>query len=233
MSLARRDLSQLPHLIGLLEDREPAVQLEAARALRMVASEPAVKKALQKASASQSDAVSPLAQQLHFALLLESGTKDAHKRPASPAAWRAAVATGGNAESGERLFLHTMTGCTVCHQAQGRGVYIGPDLSHVARSLDRNRLIDAILEPSREVAPQYEHHIVTTKTGAVYSGVLVHTALDGAPLMDALGAGRLRVSMAQVVRHDTSPLSLMPPGLENIMTVQDFRDLLAYLLTLK
>ena len=46
-------------------------------------------------------------------------------------------------------------------------------------------------------------------------------------------AGRLRVPIAQVARHDTSPVSLMPAGLENTMTVQDFRDLLAYLLSMK
>ena len=39
--------------------------------------------------------------------------------------------------------------------------------------------------------------------------------------------------MAQVARHDTSTLSMMPAGLETTMTVHDLRDLLAYLLTLK
>ncbi len=235
LSLARRDPSQLPVLATLLEDREPDVQTETARALRLVSSDAPVKKALQEklASLRGSGSSSALAEQLHFALQSGGTPVGAPARPGSASEWRKAVATGGNAESGQRVFLNPLTGCTSCHQALGRGTSIGPDLSHVARSLDRAKLIDAVLDPSREVAPQYEHHIVTTKSGAVYSGVLVHTALDGAPLINALGAGRLRVPMAQVARHDTSTLSMMPAGLENTMTVQDFRDLLAFLQSLE
>jgi putative membrane-bound dehydrogenase-like protein len=233
VSLARRDPSQLPALAKLLNDTEQAVQIEIARALRIWAYETEVKRRLREMLASLPDRSSGLAEQLQFALGLDAAAPDAPKRPATEAEWRQAVNGGGDAKSGERLFLNALTGCTNCHQAQGRGTNIGPDLSHVARSLDRKSLIEAILAPSRQVAPQYEHHIVTTKAGAVYSGVLVHIGLDGSPLINALGAGRLRVAVAQVARHDTSPVSLMPAGLENTMTVQDFRDLLAYLLTLK
>lgn len=227
-SLARRDTTQLPSLAGLLNDRESDVRLETARALRLVSSDASVRTTLQEKLPALHDLSSALAEQLQFAL-----QPGASKRPASPAEWRKAVADGGNAESGRRVFLSMQTGCTLCHQAQGRGTAIGPDLSNVARSLDRVKLIEAILDPSREVAPQYEHHIVSTKSGATYSGVLVHIGLDGSPLINALGAGRIRLPAAQIARHDTSALSMMPAGLENTMTVHDFRDLLAFLLTLK
>ncbi|RBP46481.1 hypothetical protein DES53_102872 [Roseimicrobium gellanilyticum] len=229
MSLARREPSQLAALSGLLNDQDMRVQLEIARSLRLVASETSVRNQLRLKLATLSDSSSALAQQLHLALQTESATK----RPASEVEWREAVKAPGDAVSGERVFLHPLSGCTACHQAEGRGTSIGPNLTYVARSLDQERLVEAILVPSREVAPQYEHHIVTTKAGMVYSGVLVHSALDGAPLIDALGAGRIRVPMTQVARHDTSTLSMMPAGLENTMTVQDLRDLIAYLTTLK
>lgn len=229
VSLARRDPSQLAAVTGLLDDQETQVQLEAARALRLVAGDAPVRKKLQEKLASLSNASSALAQQLHLALQTETAVK----RPVSEAEWREAMRGPGDPAAGERMFLHPLTGCAACHQAEGRGTNIGPNLTYVARSLDRDRLVEAILVPSREVAPQYEHHLVTTKTGMVYSGVLVHSALDGAPLIDALGVGRVRVPMAQVARHDTSTLSIMPAGLENTMSVQDFRDLIAYLLTLK
>lgn len=228
VSLARRDPTQLPALAGLLNDREAAVQLEIARALRLAAGEPAVRQAMQEKLTSLTDPASALAEQLQFAL-----QPGASKRPASPAEWRKALAEGGNAESGRRVFLSVQTTCTTCHHAQGRGASIGPDLSHVGRSLDRGKLIEAILDPSREIAPQYEHHLVETKSGTTHSGVLIHIGLDGSPLINALGAGRIRVPVAQVARHETSKLSMMPPGLEHTMTVHDFRDLLAYLLTLK
>lgn len=228
LSLARRDATQVPPLTVLLNDSDPYVQLETARALRLAVSEAPVRKALQDKLASLSDTSSALAEQLQFAL-----KSDASKRPSNPAEWRKAAAEGGDAESGRRVFLSVQTGCTMCHQAQGRGTSIGPELTNVARSLDRAKLIDAILNPSREVAPQYEHHIVETKSGTTYSGVLVHIGLDGSPLINALGTGRQRIPTAQITRHTTSPLSMMPVGLEDNMTTHDFRDLLAFLFTLK
>ncbi len=226
LSIARRDATQLPALTELLNDSEPHVQLETARALRLAMSEAPVRMALQDKLASLSDTSSALAEQLQFAL-----TSSAAKRPATPADWRKAVAVGGDAESGRRVFHSVQTGCTMCHQAEGRGTSIGPELTNVARSFDRAKLIEAILDPSREVAPQYEHHIVETKSGTTYSGVLVHIGLDGSPLINALGTGRQRIPTAQITRHTTSPLSMMLFGLENTMTVHDFRDLLAFLLT--
>jgi putative membrane-bound dehydrogenase-like protein len=229
LSLVRRDPTQLVALLTLLDDPAAEVQLEAARALRLVVSDATVKKKFEDTLVRLADASTPVAQQLHFALRSASGMK----RPTSEAEWLEALKAPGDAASGERVFLNVATGCTLCHQAGGRGMNIGPNLSYAARSLDRQHLIEAVLAPSRQVAPQYEHHLVTTKAGLTYSGVLVHSALDGAPLMDALGAGRIRVPMAQVERHETSAVSMMPAGLENTMTVQDFRDLIAYLLTLK
>jgi putative heme-binding domain-containing protein len=226
LSLSRRDAAQLPALAGLLDDREHAVRWEAARALRLAASDAAVRRALQEKLTSLGDPTSPFAGQLQFAL-------GSAKRPGSPAEWRAALADGGDAEAGERVFLSVQTGCTSCHQAQGRGTAIGPDLSNVASAFDRTKLIDAILDPSREIAPQYEQHIVETKSGAAYAGVLIHIGLDGAPLVNAIGTGRIRVPVAQIARHETSKLSLMPAGLEAAMSVEDFRNLIAFLLTLK
>lgn len=232
LSLTRRDAARLSELTILLNDREPAVQIEIARALRLAAGSETVRKVLREKLTMLGDASSALAEQLRMALQSDDPAF-ASKRPTSPDAWRQAVAEGGNAESGQRVFLSAQTGCTMCHQAQGRGTSIGPDLSHVARSLDRAQLINAILDPSREIAPQYEHHIVETQSGTTYSGVLVHIGLEGSPLINALGSGRVRIPVAQIKRHVTSPLSMMPFGLENAMTVQDFRDLLAFLQTLK
>lgn len=231
LSLARRDPGQLGGLIPLVDDPSVEIQLEAVRALRLSIHVPEVKEKFQ-AKLSQLEGVDPdasLTQQLRMALQTEGGTR----RPSTVEEWKTALSEPGDAVSGERVFLNSMTNCTMCHQARGRGNQIGPNLSYVARSLDRDRLIEAILDPSREVAPQYEHHLVTTKDGKAYSGVLIHSNLDGAPLMDALGVGRVRIPIAQIERHVTSPQSMMPAGLENTMTVADFRDLITYLLSLK
>ncbi len=228
LSLTRRDVTQLPALVELLDDGDKQVQLETARALRLAMGEAPVRQAMQDKLEALKGTTSALAEQLQFALH-PSGAK----RPTQPAEWLKVVAEEGDAESGRRVFFSVQASCTICHRVQGRGAAIGPELTHVGRSLHRAKLVEAILDPSREVAPQYEHHVFETKDGMAYSGVVVHHGLDGSPLVNAIGVGRKRLPISQITRHTTSPLSMMPPGLQNTMSVSDFRDLIAFLLTLK
>jgi putative heme-binding domain-containing protein len=44
---------------------------------------------------------------------------------------------------------------------------------------------------------------------------------------------RLRLRRDNILSIQTSGVSIMPDGLEQAMSVEDFRDLLAYLLTLR
>jgi len=233
-ALARRAPTELPQLVSMLDDKEPSVRLETARSLRLVASDPVVQSALRQSLARVPSADNAFTEQLRFALQLggdsPASVQGVSQRPATPAAWEKALARGGDADSGRRVFFHPLVNCAKCHQVQGRGAMVGPDLSNVARVFDRRRLMEAILDPSREVAPQYEQHVVETKSGTTYTAVLVHTGLEGTLTLNAVDAGRVRVRGSDVARHAASAQSLMPAGLEQAMTVEDFRDLLAYLM---
>ena len=59
----------------------------------------------------------------------------------------------------------------MCHQHDGRGGRIGPDLTHVGRSTSRERIIDSILAPSQEVAPNYQPWMLVTKDGKTLVGL--------------------------------------------------------------
>ncbi|MBI5396360.1 MAG: HEAT repeat domain-containing protein [Verrucomicrobia bacterium] len=227
-ALARQSGAGLGDLTALLDDPAPAVQIETARALRTALDQEPVRAALRKECDSLAGSGSALAEQLRFALRLPDA-----QRPADHAAWPAMLQQGGDSDSGRRLFFHPQVGCAKCHPAEGRGGRVGPDLSTIASASDRQRLIQSILEPSREIAPQFEQHVVETKDGQTYTGVWLNAYLDGSLLLSVPGMGQVRIPGPEIVSHRTSELSLMPEGLENGMTVQDFRDLLAFLLSLK
>jgi putative membrane-bound dehydrogenase-like protein len=154
-------------------------------------------------------------------------------RPASDADWRNALKQPGNAESGRRLFFDVTVGCAQCHRIEDHGGALGPDLSVIGRVANRERIIDSILEPSKEIAPQWVQHTVETKNDESFSGILVGQQADGTVTLLMNDGRGVLVPGSQVASHDNSKVSLMPDELETGLSVEEFRDLLAFLMSLK
>ena len=154
-------------------------------------------------------------------------------KPSSDEDWRKALSTPGNVVSGKRLFYDASVGCAQCHRVEDRGGQLGPDLSVIGRTANRERIIDSILDPSKEIAPQFVQHTVTAKSGDVYSGILLGQQADGAYTLLMNDGRGVVVPGALVASHETSKVSLMPDELEQGLTIEEFRDLVAYMLSLK
>ena len=231
---ARPDSSLLP----LLDDPEPAVQLETARTLRAIASEPAVQAAAMKKLSSIRTDVSQarLASQLEFLLGAESV-----KRPDSAEGWQALLAEGGEIDAGRRVFFSANTACNACHAAEGRGGVLGtafstmpfgPDLSVIARTADRRQLIESIIAPSRSIAPEMQGWMVTTHDGKVLTGRQIDQESDSIQLIMIDGREH-DIPRETIDTWGPMRVSLMPENLAAAMAIEELRDLLAYLESLK
>ena len=134
--------------------------------------------------------------------------------------------------SGRRVFFHPSgPRCYVCHTVNGRGGRIGPDLSTVGRALSREKLIDSILEPGREVAPQFTAWNMLTTAGQVHTGMIVHEN-KGTTVLGTADGELIEFETIDVDLRTPLRTSVMPDKLEERMTVQEFRDLLAFLKSL-
>jgi putative membrane-bound dehydrogenase-like protein len=170
-----------------------------------------------------------LAEQLRF--LVPSAGLPAVDRPASSDAWKDWLRKGrGDAAAGERLFFHPRgPRCYACHRVDGRGEAIGPDLSRVGAALSRDKLIDSILEPSKEIAPAFTTWIIVTRDGKTRTGLIVDVGFDSTlTLADAQGKREV-IQRLDVEERVASPVSIMPADLHTRMTRQEFQDLLAFL----
>lgn len=139
----------------------------------------------------------------------------------------------GDAARGRTLFGDEQrVGCSRCHSVDGRGLKAGPDLFAIGDQFARRELIDAVLQPSAAIAVGYGTTLVETKSGEQYQGVLKQATDAWIELMGADGQ-RVRIATREIKEQRGSDVSLMPEGLQAGLTLQDFTDLIAYLITLK
>jgi putative heme-binding domain-containing protein len=117
----------------------------------------------------------------------------------------------------------------MCHRVDGRGGKIGPDLSTIGRALNRPRLIESVLTPSKEIAPMFVTWQIVTRDGKVRTGVIVEETFDS-KITVADAQGKLEVLLRQDVEDRAAlPTSLMPDNLHEQMTPQEFLDVIAFL----
>jgi putative membrane-bound dehydrogenase-like protein len=212
----------LTELLPVLATAPAEVQLEFVRGLRSWLDKPGVRDALTRLAATQPEP--RLQSQLQLAL------GQSVKRPASDDAWRAALKEApGDAAIGRRVFFSPGASCGKCHRVEGRGGLVGTDLSTIARAADREKLMQSILNPSRDVAPQFAQHIVETRDGETYAGRIFSEGADGSLTLLNGESSAFVIPKALIHENQPNATSLMPDGLADGMTVQDFRDLIAYL----
>jgi putative membrane-bound dehydrogenase-like protein len=147
------------------------------------------------------------------------------------AAWTKLLAEPGDAEAGQRLFFSPVAArCAVCHQHGGRGGRIGPDLTNIAKSSTREKLIAAILQPDQEIAPHYQPWLLVTDDGKTHTGLRMHEGGDDGTeeYVDSAGK-RFKLESNSIEVREATATSIMPIGLEKLISVADLRDLLTFL----
>src|SRR5580765_6859237 len=139
----------------------------------------------------------------------------------------------GEAARGQKLFADEQSlGCTKCHSLDGRGTKAGPDLLTVGDQFTRRDLIEAVLVPSATIAVGYSMTVVETKSEDEYQGVLKQATDDWIELAGA-DSQRIRIPTSDIKERRGSNISLMPEGLQAALSLQEFTDLIDYLVSLK
>lgn len=139
----------------------------------------------------------------------------------------------GDADRGARLFADVKgVGCIKCHSVGGQGAKVGPDMIGIGTKYPREELIRSVLEPSSRVLDGFAVTVVATVNGEVIQGIVKKEGADGIELINADGKERM-IPTADIEEKTKSNVSLMPNGLKDGMTLQDFTDIIAYLESLK
>lgn len=149
-------------------------------------------------------------------------------REAVVAAHQGALTLKGDPARGRTLFSEN---CAQCHRAGGIGYAVGPDLATVAQA-GADKILTNVLDPNREINPQYTYYTVETHDWESYSGLIDSETATSITLRRANGETDtlLRTNIETIT---SSNLSLMPEGWEEEFDNQALADLIAFLTTLE
>ncbi len=144
----------------------------------------------------------------------------------------AADAPAGDAAKGAVLFRDAL--CSRCHRVNLKGAAVGPDLTHVSRRFSRRDILESIVQPSLSVAENFRMETVLTESGKVYTGRVINEGDYRSEKLtlqiDPLQPDKIvELDKKEITEHRTLPVSPMPNGLLDTFTLEEIRDLLAYL----
>ena len=143
-------------------------------------------------------------------------------------AYQSALTMAGDPARGKQVFTKT---CAACHRVENQGHEIGPNLAAM-RNRGPEAILLNVLDPNREVNPQYLNYVAITTDGRSVTGMIAAETATSVTLR------RAENQSDTILRNDidalqSSGLSIMPEGLEKDISPQAMADLIAYLLSLK
>ena len=144
-----------------------------------------------------------------------------------------ALVSSGDPWRGQRIFFDQQrVACSRCHAVHGWGGGVGPELTTAGAQFGRAALIESILEPSKVVREGYQQVEFELRNGSSISGIV--KAETGATVVVNDAEGRtVELRRDDILSRKASAISLMPEGLQTVLSFDEFADLVAYLESLK
>jgi len=138
--------------------------------------------------------------------------------------------TLGDAARGKTIF-EGKGGCLNCHRVNGKGSYLGPELTDIGVTRRAAQLERSILEPDAEILPQNRFFHVVTRDGTTITGRLLNLDTFTVQLMDSNEQLRsfLKINLKEFEFVDRSPM----PSYQGKLNPAEVADVVAYLVSLR
>ena len=140
--------------------------------------------------------------------------------------YRAALSNHtGDAKRGLAVFKKAT--CINCHQIGEIGGKVGPLLTDV-RAKPAEALVSDILDPNRAIEERWIGANILTTSGQTFTGLIQADDGAGVTLVTADGQKRL-VPRDEIEVFKSTGVSLMPVGMEKVISTSEMADLIAFL----
>ena len=138
--------------------------------------------------------------------------------------YQPALKRTGNELRGKKVFQEH---CSTCHRLEGVGNEVGAELKGIRQRGMASVLLN-ILDPNREVKPEYLAYAVVTTDGRTLTGMIAAETANNITVRQIDGTS-ITVQRNQLKELRSLGMSFMPEGLEFNIDEKAMADLLAYL----
>ena len=134
----------------------------------------------------------------------------------------------GDIRRGQAVFHSDKAACFSCHAIGYRGGNIGPDLTRIGGIRDGRDLLESIVYPSASFVRSYEPVVVTTTAGKTHSG-LVRKDTPEEIILATSATEQVRIPRERIEAMAPGKVSLMPAGMDKVLSPRELADLVAFL----
>jgi putative heme-binding domain-containing protein len=142
--------------------------------------------------------------------------------------YRKALDMKGDPAKGKIVFKNN---CASCHKLEGVGEEVGADIKAI-RDRGLEGVLLAIVDPNKEVKPQYLAYSAELKNMRVVTGLITAETATGLTIRRQDGMSET-IARTDVENLRSLGISYMPEGLEKQIDIPAMADLLAYLNSIK
>ncbi|QDT40800.1 Cytochrome c [Gimesia alba] len=144
------------------------------------------------------------------------------------AQYQPALSFKSNLAAGKKVFKRE---CLTCHKLGSEGSEVGPNLATIKNRTAPEILVH-VLDPNKEVSPNYLEYVVVTEDGLIETGIIVNETPSSITLKKAENK-QITILRENIEEIRSSGKSLMPEGFEKKIKPREMADLIAYLMALE
>lgn len=136
----------------------------------------------------------------------------------------------GDPKEGAALFAQQ--GCKTCHAVDRSEVQKGPFMGQIGSIMNRQQIAESILKPNASISQGFSTVQIQTKSGNAYVGFVTEESADKLTIRNIAGVATT-LAKSEIAERRELEHSMMPAGLANALSYQEFASLVAYLETQK
>lgn len=140
----------------------------------------------------------------------------------------------GDPQKGKKLFFDQdgKANCGRCHRIKDEGGKVGPDLSFIGSARTVPFTLESILDPNKVITAGFTTILAMTKDGKFVTGVKKNEDESSLDIIDKEGQ-EIRLPKEDIKKFKTQTVSMMPGNFVELLSVEEVRDILAFLETQK